>query len=729
MGLLERIVRDPEALARRQGEADRLIAASGAAHLVQELAGQTKNRPWRLDPVPYVLEGAAFDDLADAVSARLRGIEVLLADLYGSRRVVRDGIVPAEALASSSRYRLASVGAPPPHRWLTVFAVDVVALGDGSWRIVQDLTDTPTGIGYALLDRSVMARVALALLGEDDLADIASISGFPAELRHALASLTAAPSPRIVLFSGGVDDAAYVEHSALARQLGFNLVERPDLVVRKGRLWLRTLGGLDPIDVVYRRVVDAAFDPIEIQATGGVGVPGLSVAAAEGGVALANGHGAGVVEDPDLAGYWSDAIEALVGAAPALARLAPGDEPAAVPVLRDGRVGVAQVVVRLHAVAGPDGVTVMAGGNGRVLAPGDDPRAPTAHVAKDVWVLGADRVAPVIVAPHLPQVDLATSVPTRAADALFWMSRAAERAEAIARTVRVIAGRRQQDPSLVSYDDGRWARRMADTLRAVRADAGAHGDGEATPAVDLEQRPVTLLHVELTAATATLGAQLDVLVTEAATVGEYLSGTTTRVLNRLARLRRAFSAGRLPIDVLDDVLEELAALAGLWAESTVRGPAWRFGELGRRLERADVVLGLVAACAGGPVIDRQLDGTAVGEPVPIDIVDRSALEVLLAANESIVAYRRHHRSDVEPGPALELLVDDADNPRSYAASVSRLGEHVAALGWDEGMRTVATLGNDTVPTQAAVAAFARLVADTWFATPVDPVLVRGDVNS
>src|SRR5829696_4747089 len=155
--LLDRIVRDPAALALRQIEADRLIAASGAAHLVQELAGRARNRPWRLDPVPYVLPGEVFDLLADGVAERQRGMEGLLADIYGPRRVVRDGIVPAEALASSPRYRLASVGAPPPHRWLTVYAVDVVALTDGSWRIVQDLTDTPTGIGYALLDRAVMA--------------------------------------------------------------------------------------------------------------------------------------------------------------------------------------------------------------------------------------------------------------------------------------------------------------------------------------------------------------------------------------------------------------------------------------------------------------------------------------------------------------------------------------------------------------------------------------------
>jgi uncharacterized alpha-E superfamily protein len=617
------------------------------------------------------------------------------------------------------------VGAPAPRRWLTTYAVDVLALADGSWRIVQDLTDTPTGVGYALLDRSVMARVAMTVLGEEEVADIASISGFPAELRHALAGLTDAASPRMVLYSGGVGDPAYVEHSSLARQLGFNLVERPDLVVRRGRLWLRTLGGLDPVDVVYRRVADDALDPIEIQAAGGGGVPGLTVAAAEGGVALANAHGAGVIEDRDLRARWPAAMDALAGAAPRLRPLGPRDQPLEVPALRNGRVGAAQVVVRLHAVAGPDGITVMAGGNGRVLAPGDDPAAPSAQVAKDVWVLGADRAAPVIVAPHLPQVDLARSVPTRAADALFWMGRAAERAEAIARTARTITARRQQDPALVHHADGRWARRMGAALRTVAAFGSPEGAGAGPPPA--VSRPATMLHRELAAAAVALGEQLDALVAEAATVGEYLSGTTNRVLTRIAPLRRTFASGRAPIDELDDTVVELAALAGLWTESVVRGPAWRFGELGRRLERADVVVGLVEALAGpslpGP------DGPEGEEPAgSLDLVARSAWEVLLASNESLVAYRRHHRSDVEVEPARELLLDDADNPRSYAACVALLAEHATALGWADGERAVAALAQ-AAPSRPALAEFAALIARTWFATPVDPVMVHGEVNA
>ena len=281
-----------------------------------------------------------------------------------------------------------------------------------------------------------------------------------------------------MLFSGGVEMPAYVEHSSLARLLGFHLVEAPDLVVRTGRLWLRTLGGLDPIDVVYRRLADAAVDPIEVERDRQrPACPGSLLAATEGGVVLANAHGSGVLEDPTLAPFWAAAVEGLTGSGARLLALGAARRRPRHACRRSGagQVVSASVVVRLHAVAGPDGVTVMAGGNGRVLDAGDDPRRPTARLAKDVWVLGAARAAPVIVAPPLPQVDLGSSVPTRAADALFWVGRAAERAEAIAKTARVIASRRQQDPSLATYDGGRWARRMAHVLRVVR---GAPLDAE-----------------------------------------------------------------------------------------------------------------------------------------------------------------------------------------------------------------------------------------------------------
>lgn len=713
--LLELFLQDRDALARRQAEADRLIDSSSAAHLVHEVAAAARNRPWRLDPIPLLLPAATFDRLADAVAARIRGMEALLADLYGPRQLVRDGVVPAEALSSSRRYRIGRVGVPLPPRWLTTYALDVVELTDGSWRVVRDLADTPTGIGYALLDRSVMGRVAAEVLGPGGTEDLASIGDFLVELRHALASVATTPSPRIVVFSSGVDDPGYVEHSALASQLGFNLVEAPDLVVRQGRLWLRTLGGLDPVDVVYRRVADHRVDPIEVAATGAGGVPGLLAAADEGGVILANAHGAGAIEDPTLLPYWPAALEALAAGGAVLRALAPEDELAQHPTFGSGAVGTATVVVRLHAVVGDGGVTVMPGGNGRVLAAGDRAGRPTARLAKDVWVVGERRPTPVLVAPALAQVDFVASVPTRAAHALFWFGRAAERAEALARLARVVAARRQQDPRLVVADDGRWAQHMTAVLRALREESSDTDPRTAPDAVPpVAVRPVAALDQQLAEITRAIGLQISGVIGEAATVMEYLPTTTSRVLGQLTRLRATYGGGWAPLDTHDAAIAGLATLAGLWAENTVRGPAWRMGDIGRRLERSLVVLAFVDACTADDA------GT-----------DQLRLEVLLAGNDSLAAYRRRYRSDIELSLALDLLLRDGDNPRSLAFSLHQLGDHARSLGWDEGAELVervhalGVVDGDVRAAAATVQELSRSAVEHWFATPVDPVVVHG----
>ena len=117
---------------RRQAESDRIVAASSAGHLVHEMS--VHRRPWRVDPVPFVLDATTFADLADGIVQRVEALERILADLYGPRTLVADGVVPAEQLNSTSRYRLGSVGSMLPRRWLTTYAVDLVQLDDGAWR-------------------------------------------------------------------------------------------------------------------------------------------------------------------------------------------------------------------------------------------------------------------------------------------------------------------------------------------------------------------------------------------------------------------------------------------------------------------------------------------------------------------------------------------------------------------------------------------------------------------
>ena len=181
--LLNHLLRDHAALIRRQSEADRVLAASGAGHLVHEMnvrPDEAGGRPWRIDPVPLDPRRRRVRPRSPTMSRRGCGCSSRCSsDLYGPRTLVRDGVVPGEALSSSRRYRVGTVGSPAPPRWLTTYAVDVIELADGSWRVVQDLTDAPTGVGYALLDRSAMLRVADELLDAEELGDVASIERVP----------------------------------------------------------------------------------------------------------------------------------------------------------------------------------------------------------------------------------------------------------------------------------------------------------------------------------------------------------------------------------------------------------------------------------------------------------------------------------------------------------------------------------------------------------------------
>ncbi|MEY2957514.1 MAG: hypothetical protein RLZZ01_82 [Actinomycetota bacterium] len=714
---------DAAELALRQARADRLLAAEGAGHLVHDLpvradgrSATIESRPWRLDPIPLVLDDGTFSRLATAVAARMSALESVLVDLYGARTLVRERVVPAEVLAGSPRYRLGSIGSAPA-RWLTTYAVDLAPMPDGSWALVQDLTDAPPGLGYALLDRSVITRVWPDVVGN---ARFASLGGVPGLLRRALADRSPVDSPRIVLFSGGLDHPSYVDHSYLAVQLGINLVEGADLVVRQRRVWLRTLERLEPVDVLYRRLEDRALDPLEVGSTGAVGVPGLAQAVRSAGVVVANAPGSGVLEATGLRPYLDAAVDRVAegrGVMPWIGGAAPIGEVSIAPGSTGESDGpaTAPVVVRMFAVCDGADVVVLPAATGRVLAPGDDPSFPTACLAKDVWVMG--RSVPTVVPSRLPQVDFGRSVPTRAADALYWTNRAAERAEAMARTMRVVRARLDQEPDLAGSD--RWSARVRRLLAAVarRSDSPDLG-GDCGDRERIER--------ELVAVGDAVAEQIGSLLTEATTVREYFSVTTGRVLAHLAELRTALGQRRAGVEELDAVLADFAALAGLWQESTVRGPAWHIGDVGRRLERCLVVADLVGAARPDRVTD-ELDD---------EHVDAAVTEVLLAANDSLVAYRRRHRSDVEWSAALELLVRDRANPRSIAASVERLaaeGDDGRAVVSDEFVSTVrAALGRsddelversiDEI--RSAVGWAGRDLVARWFSTPVNPIAMR-----
>ncbi|MEX1105274.1 MAG: circularly permuted type 2 ATP-grasp protein [Ilumatobacteraceae bacterium] len=727
----------PGELREHQRQADRLLDAEGAGHLVHELAAPDSaddasiadSRPWRLDPVPLVIGHDEFAVLSHGVAQRARLVEALLGDLYGDGTLVRSGVVPASVLFSAPSLRT-TMAHHTPARWVVHYSVDLVRTADGAWRVVQDLTDAPSGAGYALLNRSVMARVMPEAMRQ---AGVAPITTYTDALRRALAAQSppGRRSPRTVVLTGGPTHPTYVEHSYLAMQMGFHLAEGSDLVVRKNRVWLRALDGVEPVDVIYRRIEDARLDPLDSRTMGGAGVPAITWAAQAGGVVLANAFGSRLVEEPALASCFDDAARSLLGETLELQRWDGTEALGTTPChagTNDDVLVPGRVVLRLHAAIGPDGVTLMDGGVGRVLALDDHPTEPTTRMVKDVWVVGGPAAQRVPVRVSHPQVDFGSSVPKRAADALYWMGRAAERAEVGARTVRVVAGQLQQDASLVSVGGGGWALGAIGLLRAAQMLPMSIGDGDGN--TSLTDR----VHHEVVTGQVAVAEQIRSLVDEATSVRQYLSTTTGRVLGRLTRLRADLVRADAAPDDLDIVLVDLAALAGLAMESTVRGPAWRFLDLARRLERALAVLGSIEAAAGRAV-----------EPLAF----QPLAETLLSVNESLVAYRRRYRSDVELGAVIELLVHDDANPRSLAFQLDRLREHMASLAWQQGSDLVqqASLGalgavDDVVAggrrisvdslvlaARGPLLELGNAVVQRWFADPVNPMVLGSAIGS
>ncbi len=660
----------------RQRAADRMLEAESAGHLVHDIAHEigpgsaaSLGRPWRLDPLPYVVAAAEFDALAAGIEQRMRLLDTILCDVYGSRALMRAGIVdPARVFASPawrpgarSRGGVRSSAGPG---FLVAYAVDVVRIADGSWRVVRDLTDAPSGLGETMIGRTVMARLLPDVMRR---AGVAPITEFAADVRAALAARagTARRSPRVVLLSGSLADPTYVEHSYLAAHLGYHLAFGADLLVRDGRVWLRSLGGLEPIDVVFRRIDDGALDPLEAEASGCGGVAGLVSASVRpaANVSLANGFGSGLAEDEAIAAMVHGVARAVGEGPPMLAPLAPGERLATAPASDGAGLRAASTVLRLHAVWGPGGVSVMAGGAGRVLAAGDDPAHPTSGWAKDVWIVDGARPRVTVTRPLMPQVDLSASLPTRVADALFGLGRAAERAEVAARTARVVALQFHQDSALAGADDGGWTRATLAVLRAARAQPFIAAEGEVENAAPIGEQ----IRAEVAATARCAATQLGIVLAEALSVREHLSTTTARVLSRLAASRASIDGGRAGEEI-DAALVDLAALAGLIGESTTRGAGWRFLDLGRRLERALALVGAVEAAVGAAVDPFVVQPLADG---------------LLGAHESLVAYRRRHRSDVDLDAVVDILVHDDTNPRSLAFQLDRMREHAAVLAWSE----------------------------------------------
>ena len=443
----------PDAVRRSLELTRRLIVENGVTYNVYA-DPQGADRPWALDPLPFVLPAAEWQTIEAGVTQRARLLNALLADLYGPQRLLAEGLVPAELPFGHPNYLWPCHDLKPVDgTWLHVYAADLARAPDGRWWLLADRTQAPSGAGYALENREILEQVHPEAI--DDMA-VRRVRGFFGGLRAALLNVAGDEEPLAVILTPGPYNETYFEHAYLARQLGMPLVEGHDLTVRGDTVFLKTLGGLRRVHSILRRLDDDFCDPLELRSDSALGVPGLLGALRAGRVMVANALGTGVLESAAWLGFLPPAAERLIGEKLLLPEVATwwlGEKPALEYVLANldrlvikpaypnqrfepmfGRdfagkerealierlrnrpyAYVAQEHVRLsrapvwksaastelatraltmrvYAVATPEGVRVMPGGLARVAneAAADVVSTQRGGGAKDVWVLGDD---------------------------------------------------------------------------------------------------------------------------------------------------------------------------------------------------------------------------------------------------------------------------------------------------------------------------------------------------
>lgn len=279
-------------------------------------------RPWALDLLPFIVDENEWAVIERGVAQRARLLEALVADIYGAQTLLARGLLPPALVFGHPGYLRAMKGCVPAGgRYLQIVAVDLARGPGGEWTVMGHRTQAPSGLGYALENRLIVSSLfaePFRSLGVRRLAP--SYSQLIATLAQAArATMTdderraGAGSPHIALLSPGPFSETYFEHAFLSRYLGLTLVEGSDLTVRGGKLYLKTLAGLERVHGLLRRLDDSFCDPVELRADSTIGVPGLLEVMRAGNVVVSNAPGAGVVESAALHGFLPGIVEALFG--------------------------------------------------------------------------------------------------------------------------------------------------------------------------------------------------------------------------------------------------------------------------------------------------------------------------------------------------------------------------------------------------------------------------------
>jgi len=680
------------------------------------LGQQSGAQPWPLDAVPLLISAAEWAHISRGLRQRAHLLNELLLDLYGPQKLLREGLLPATLGMANPHFLRACAGLGKPDGvFLHTYAADLARSPDGKWWVIEDRLDAPSGLGYSLQNRIIVRQ---ALPDIFHRAPVERLYQFFQDYRTSLEALSPnRDAPQITLLSPGPANETYFEQTYLARYLGYTLTEGEDLITRGREVFLRTVGGLKRTDVILRRVDSDFCDPLELDASSLLGVPGLVQAAHGGQVALANQLGARALETPALLAFLQPLCRHILGEELLLPSAGtwwggqPGPlnyilehlpelvvkpvfrTPTAPPPRYGARMGKAaraeladEIRAQPWAWCGQERVLhgttpgwhegalrpmpfisrffltwhegdylAMPGGLTRCNPKGEDMivSLQQGSISKDTWVLQEGRPQST---PSLPAARTTEALrhpaatPSSMADNFFWLGRYLERCSQLVRQLEKTGPLLRDEIAVL--DPGV----AADTLRLVLGAQGALVPADATP----EQQTSVLRHASADRTLpASLASNLAYLVSLLDRIKVRLPPEAWQMLRQLRRRPALLDpAARTALR------QQLAAFEGLTTEAMPRDTAWRFLDLGRRIERGQQLLALLRGAL------HPIDGTAPTE---------FRLQTVLHLADCFSTYRSVFHGSLTTAAALDWLFHSPENPRGLCFQVERIHTHLELL--------------------------------------------------
>jgi len=726
----QRFYEDPRGLNRnlaasRKARLNRGLLENALTYAVTDPSSTQSVRPMSVDPVPLLLNDADWKVLEAGAQQRAQLINSLLADIYGPQTLLTSGLLPPALVLGNPGFVRPMHGIMPiGGTFLQSFAMDVSRGPDGKWWVLRDHSQATAASGFALENRILLGQLYPEMRRA---LNVRRLAGYFQAKQAQMSLISGKDEPRVLGFTSGPTDPRYLAQAYLARYLGYTMAEGPDLTMRGGRVYFKTLDGLKEVDVLLRQVDSSMCDPLELNPNSQIGIPGLMTALRDGGIVVANSIGSGLAETGALAGYMPALCKSLLDEDLKLPNLAtwwcgepkaaeyvdknfdqlsigsafdgdraitqavfatPPDERQAflersghrliaqermplptTPIEVGNELVPAPYILRLFVTANGDGYSVMPGGLVVSGQPGSTATtsdfAPSAM--KDLWVLSPEAEAPVSL---LPRDDGAVTIrrtgkdlPSRAADNLFWLGRYVERTEVNCRLLHSVIDALTQDGQ-VAADPAALAAAMLPVMRR----AGLSNDKQRSKTIaSFPEKLRRLLADE------TLGYGLANCVQSvqgaAGRVRDRLSVTTFRTLQNLTDYQNALRPLiREDVDLNDALtsLDDMILTLNAFAGQNQEN-------MTRNSSWAFLDMGRRVERGIHMVESIQQLLVTMGK------VRDGRLVLLLDLADSFMTYRARYMTNPMVAPVLDLLLLDETNPRSVAFQIAQIDRHLMQL--------------------------------------------------